>query len=184
MAQRRSQGACDCLPIQRSARCTFKISETRFQFRSKAVESQFHIERRVLAVEKILPDYIYRLLEKVCSVHGKNHPELLHIRTSFAGLAQELTMHMMKEEMVLFPYIVRMEEAVIQNEPILPPPFGSVQNPVSMMEHEHDSAGCCLAGHATGQWWLRRSSRCMHQLPDALQSSGGIRSGSAPTHSS
>ena len=84
------------------------------------------------------------LLEKVCSVHGKNHPELLHIRASFVGLAQELTMHMMKEEMVLFPHIIRMEEAVIQNEPILPPPFGSVQNPVSMMEHEHDSAGAAL----------------------------------------
>jgi len=51
---------------------------------------------------------------------------------------------MMKEERVLFPYIVRMEEAVIQNEPILPAPFGSVQNPVSMMEHEHNSAGNAL----------------------------------------
>jgi regulator of cell morphogenesis and NO signaling len=84
------------------------------------------------------------LFEKVCSVHGKNHPELLQIRETFRGLAQELTMHMMKEEMVLFPYIERMEEAVIQKEPILPPPFGSVQNPVSMMEHEHDSAGNAL----------------------------------------
>jgi regulator of cell morphogenesis and NO signaling len=84
------------------------------------------------------------LFQKVCSVHGKNHPELLHIRASFQGLSQELTMHMMKEEMMLFPYIVRMEEAVLQNEPVLPPPFGSVQNPVSMMEHEHESAGNAL----------------------------------------
>jgi len=84
------------------------------------------------------------LLEKVCAVHGKNHPELLHVRASFTGLAQELAMHMMKEEMVLFPYIVRMEEAVLQHEPVLPPPFGSVQNPVSMMEQEHESAGAAL----------------------------------------
>lgn len=89
------------------------------------------------------------LLDKVCSVHGKNHPELLEMRTSFRGLAGELTMHMMKEEMVLFPYIVRMEEAVIQKEPVLPPPFGSVQNPVAMMIHEHDSAGEAL--HAMRQ---------------------------------
>ena len=80
------------------------------------------------------------LFDKVCSVHGKNHPELPQVRASFQGLAQELTMHMMKEERVLFPYIVRMEESVIQKEPVLPPPFGSVQNPVSMMMHEHDSA--------------------------------------------
>ncbi|MGC2354488.1 MAG: iron-sulfur cluster repair di-iron protein [Candidatus Acidiferrum sp.] len=84
------------------------------------------------------------LFDKVCSVHGKNHPELPQIRAGFQGLAQELTMHMMKEEMVLFPYIVRMEESVIQREPVLPPPFGSVQNPISMMEHEHDSAGSAL----------------------------------------
>lgn len=84
------------------------------------------------------------LLEKVCGVHGKNHPELLQIREVFEGLAQELTSHLMKEEMVLFPYVVRMEEAVIQKEPVIPAPFGTVQNPVSMMEHEHDSAGNAL----------------------------------------
>jgi regulator of cell morphogenesis and NO signaling len=84
------------------------------------------------------------LFDKVLSVHGKNHPELQHLRATFRGLAQELTMHMMKEEAVLFPYIVRMEEAVIEREPVLPPPFGTVQNPVAMMMHEHDSAGEAL----------------------------------------
>lgn len=80
------------------------------------------------------------LIAKVCSVHGKNHPELEQMRAIFHGLAQELTMHMMKEEKMLFPCIVRMEEAVTQKEPILPPSFGSVQNPITMMEHEHDDA--------------------------------------------
>ncbi|MFI5101970.1 MAG: iron-sulfur cluster repair di-iron protein [Terriglobales bacterium] len=84
------------------------------------------------------------LFDKVCSVHGKTHPELLQIRGVFQGLAQELTTHLMKEEMVLFPYIVRMEEATIEKGPIVPAPFGTVQNPVSMMEHEHDSAGNAL----------------------------------------
>jgi regulator of cell morphogenesis and NO signaling len=87
---------------------------------------------------------IKTLLEKICSVHGKNHPELFQIRAVFAGLPQELTTHLMKEEMVLFPHIERMEEAVIQGEPALPAPFGTVQNPVAMMEHEHDSAGAAL----------------------------------------
>ena len=72
------------------------------------------------------------LFEKVCSVHSSNHPELLGIRD------------MMKEEMVLFPYIARMEAAVTGQETIARAPFGSVQNPVSMMEHEHDSAGNAL----------------------------------------
>jgi len=84
------------------------------------------------------------LLEKVCAVHGQNHPELLAIRDTFFGLAQELTLHMMKEENVLFPYIVRMEEAVTQNDPVMPAPFGTVQNPVRMMMQEHDGAGEAL----------------------------------------
>jgi len=84
------------------------------------------------------------LLEKVCSVHGKKHPELFGIRETFEGLSQELTTHLMKEEMVLFPYIERMEEAIFQSEPVLPAPFGSVHNPIAMMEHEHDSAGNAL----------------------------------------
>ena len=84
------------------------------------------------------------LFDKVCSVHGKNHPELLQIRDTFQALAQELSAHLMKEEMVLFPYILKIEAAVAGNQPLARAPFGSVQNPVSMMEHEHDSAGNAL----------------------------------------
>jgi regulator of cell morphogenesis and NO signaling len=84
------------------------------------------------------------LFDKVCSVHGKNHQELLQIREVFQGLAQELATHLMKEEIVLFPFIVSMEEATIEHKPTVPAPFGTVQNPVSMMEHEHDSAGNAL----------------------------------------
>jgi len=84
------------------------------------------------------------LLEKVCSVHGKNHPELFNIRDTFANLAAELRLHLMKEENILFPYIVRLEEAAIQKDPALPAPFGTVQNPIRMMTQEHDGAGAAL----------------------------------------
>ncbi len=85
------------------------------------------------------------LIEKVAAAHGANHPELRSVGMVFEGLAQELGTHLMKEEMVLFPYIVRLEEAALAGEPALPPPFGTVRNPVRMMEHEHDSAGAALA---------------------------------------
>ena len=84
------------------------------------------------------------LFDKVCNVHGPKHPELADLRHNFRALAQELTVHMMKEERVLFPFIERMEEATIAGEPILPAPFGSVNHPVTMMVHEHDSAGNIL----------------------------------------
>ena len=103
------------------------------------------------------------LFAKVCSVHGANHPELFELRDIFAGLSQELTAHLMKEEMVLFPYIIRMEEAVTEKSPILPPPFGTVRNPVSMMVHEHDSAGSALRA-------LREISHGYAAPPDACVS--------------
>jgi regulator of cell morphogenesis and NO signaling len=84
------------------------------------------------------------LFEKVCSVHGKNHPELFELHEIFQALAQELNAHLMKEEMILFPYILRMEAAAAADGEVARAPFGSVQNPVSMMEHEHDSAGNAL----------------------------------------
>ena len=103
------------------------------------------------------------LFQKVCSVHGKNHSELLHIQAIFDGLGQELTMHMMKEEMVLFPYVLRLEEAAIAKEPSLPPPFGTVENPVAMMRHEHDSAGGALRA-------MRKASGDYHAPDDACVS--------------
>jgi len=58
----------------------------------------------------------------------------------FAGLKAELEMHMRKEEMILFPHIVRAEQSVQAGRPWAPPPFGSFGNPIQVMEHEHDSA--------------------------------------------
>ena len=102
-----------------------------------------------------------RLMEKVYSKHGANHPELAHIRGVFHGLGQELMAHLMKEENILFPYIERMEESVVQHDPILPPPFGTVANPVRMMEHEHDSAGVALkALRETSQGYTPPADAC------------------------
>ncbi|HEY1219424.1 MAG TPA: iron-sulfur cluster repair di-iron protein [Bryobacteraceae bacterium] len=102
------------------------------------------------------------LFDKVCSVHGGNHPELLRLRQVFSGLAEELTTHLMKEEMVLFPYILRMEEAVVAKEPLLPPPFGSVRNPVAMMMNEHDGAGAALRSmRQIGNGYAAPSDACV-----------------------
>ena len=102
------------------------------------IQSTHHVYTRA-EIARLSP-----LFDKVCSVHGKNHPELLRLRQIFSGLAEELTTHLMKEEVVLFPYVLRMEEAVVANEPVLPPPFGSVRNPVAMMMNEHDGVGSAL----------------------------------------
>jgi len=87
---------------------------------------------------------IEKLAENVVSVHGSNHAELVQVQELFGDLANELSVHLMKEEQVLFPYLVRMEEAVIAREPMPPAMFGTVVNPVRMMMQEHDGAGDVL----------------------------------------
>ncbi len=84
------------------------------------------------------------LIAKVCGVHGANHPELLEVQKVFRGLGAELSTHMMKEENILFPYLIRMEQTVQSGRPAARPPFGSVENPIHMMMMEHDSAGDAL----------------------------------------
>jgi len=85
-----------------------------------------------------------QLLKKVVSVHGAAHPELERIQQVFQGMSAELTSHMMKEEHILFPYIAALENAVSNGRPQPRPAFGTVSNPVHMMELEHDSAGAAL----------------------------------------
>ncbi len=96
------------------------------------------------------------LAEKVSSKHGDKHPETKKVYELFEALANELTLHLMKEEQILFPYITRMEESNIEKSPVVPSCFGSVHNPVRMMMMEHDNAGTVLKElrDATGDYKL------------------------------
>lgn len=80
-----------------------------------------------------------KLLAKVVSVHGGNHPELLQIQSTFHSLGEELSSHLMKEEQILFPWIVQTESGEAPASC-----FGSVGNPIRMMMFEHDNAGAAL----------------------------------------
>jgi regulator of cell morphogenesis and NO signaling len=81
------------------------------------------------------------LLAKVISKHGENYPALGQIQIIFASLRNELAMHLMKEEQMFFPYIVRLEEAKVSQSAPPGAPFGTVQNPTRMTVQEHDDAG-------------------------------------------
>jgi len=84
---------------------------------------------------------IIQYSDKVAKVHGENHPETVEINTLFHAVADELLAHMQKEERVLFPYVKQLVQA--EKEGISAPAahFGSVNNPISMMESEHETAG-------------------------------------------
>ena len=80
-------------------------------------------------------------LDKICRVHGERHPELLEIREHFYVTAGELAQHMKKEELILFPFVRQMADAKHEGSKIAAPHFGTVQNPIAMMMHEHTAEG-------------------------------------------
>lgn len=80
-------------------------------------------------------------LQKLATVHGERHPELFQIKDEFMAASDALTTHMKKEELILFPYVKAMEEAEKSGFPLSKPHFGHIDNPISMMEHEHDTEG-------------------------------------------
>lgn len=84
-------------------------------------------------------------LAKVVEAHGASHGDSLHpLSYTFEGLESELVSHMMKEEMILFPLIRRMEEAERKGGGLPPAHCGSIRNPITVMEYEHDSAATAL----------------------------------------
>lgn len=84
---------------------------------------------------------IQPFLSKIVKVHGNLHPELSEVEQLFIGSAGELAMHMKKEELVLFPFIRKMVSAQSVGGILHRPSFGTVQNPIAIMHHEHDSEG-------------------------------------------
>ena len=81
------------------------------------------------------------LLAKVRNAHEGHHPELADLAGVYGALRAEIEAHLGKEEQVLFPLIQEMEATRQAGNAHC----GSVNNPIRVMEHEHDNAGAALA---------------------------------------
>lgn len=95
-------------------------------------------------VKKTLPD-LDQYATKVAGVHGNQHPELHRILQLIEEVNAELTAHLVKEEKILFPYIKELVVAANNKLPLQAAPFGTVQNPIGIMEAEHELVGKNLA---------------------------------------
>lgn len=83
--------------------------------------------------------------KKVAKVHGDRYEELKEIYNEFTMLHTKIFNHLDKEERILFPYIKNLVEAEQNGEEPETPDFGMAENPISMMEEEHDEAGSSMA---------------------------------------
>ena len=84
---------------------------------------------------------LLQFLDKLCKVHGDRHPELFEVKALFIESAHDLGEHFQKEERVLFPFIEKLAQAAQSGTPLEPSHFGTVENPIEMMKHDHTIEG-------------------------------------------
>ena len=84
------------------------------------------------------------LLDRVVAKHADQHRHLVELREIYRAMQSELLNHMMKEELVLFPFIRLLDEAAQAGRPVSRFHCGSVTAPIQVMEHEHQSTGKAL----------------------------------------
>lgn len=99
----------------------------------------FIIQNHHSYVRESIPE-IQQFLDKVCDAHGNESLELLNIRERFMDLAEELTAHLEKEELILFPAIKRLDAQSHDDHPL----SIAIQPPILSMEQEHVVAGDLL----------------------------------------
>lgn len=98
------------------------------------------VEKHHKYVEANIP-LLLQYTNKVARVHGGNSPELIEVDQLFQKVAGELAGHLKKEEMILFPFIKKMIKAQKEGAGLNVPHFNTVENPINMMEVEHEEAG-------------------------------------------
>ena len=94
-------------------------------------------------LERVTPT-IKQLLDKICTVHATQHPELLEIRDIFNVTSGALAAHMKKEELILFPFITKLAAAKQRGEKVQSKLFDSAESPINQMKDEHLEEGAQL----------------------------------------
>lgn len=122
-------------------------------------------------VRNRLPE-LKALSQKVAYKHGEDHPELTRIQQLIEEIDAEMLSHMVKEERVLFPYVkaLSMQKDIDQTQ--YGCQFGTVQNPINMMEMEHEVVGEHLLEirQLTRNYTLPESAcKSYHLLYDVLE---------------
>jgi regulator of cell morphogenesis and NO signaling len=100
-----------------------------------------YIERKHHAYVESKSLEIKEYLTKICSVHGEQHPELLEINDLFVESSGDLGAHMKKEELILFPFVRKLQAAKDLGSEMERPHFGHAENPIDMMKEEHEDEG-------------------------------------------
>ncbi len=118
-------------------------SDTHLQFWSLDFLADYIVQNHHSYIRGTTPAMKAHVI-KVAAVHGEHHPEMVRVRDLFLEVSEDMAQHMVKEEQMLFPYISQLARAEAANAASPRAPFGSVENPISMMRQEHEAAGAAL----------------------------------------
>lgn len=131
----------DVVEIERELNEISATSNTDYNFQNMPLNElvDYIIEKHHGYVNRSIP-VLEEYLTKLVRVHGDRHPELKEVFNKFENVKTELVSHMYKEENVLFPYIKMLVEKSNSAE-LFTSPFGSIKNPINMMDHEHETVG-------------------------------------------
>jgi regulator of cell morphogenesis and NO signaling len=80
-------------------------------------------------------------LKKSVLVHGDNHPEVREVDSIFTICCVGLFDHLLKEEQILFPFIKKLQMLEKTSEALPATTFGMIEQPISVMLHEHETVG-------------------------------------------
>lgn len=82
-------------------------------------------------------------LQKLVSKHGDKYPYMNRVLHLFTAVKNEMDLHMVKEEQVLFPRIKEVADlSAVNKEKNYPASY--ISGPIGVMEAEHDHAGQAL----------------------------------------
>lgn len=84
---------------------------------------------------------IERLIQKCVAAHGARNPRFLELSNAFQTFADDLELHMMKEERVLFPLAEGYERGIVPS----PLHCGGIEFPIAVMESEHQDVAEMIA---------------------------------------
>lgn len=100
---------------------------------------EYIVKRHHTYVSENIP-FLRQKLQKLCEVHGESHPELFEVAKLFGEGADNLTMHMQKEEIILFPHIANLVSRKNGEDSNSELACG-VLEPINQMISEHEIEG-------------------------------------------
>ena len=110
------------------------LSNTNFKDWEPGFLADYIVNTHHKYVLKTLPE-LFHYTQKIASVHGMHHPELIEVAKLFGEIETELKQHLQKEEEVLFPAI---RSAVQHNTFSLQ---SVISSEIERMSLEHEFAG-------------------------------------------